>query len=285
MNVFKKYCTKDAIQEFIDSVDAKLYKQREQVDDVVAVLYHVGDDPASEVYLKQKISLASKFDINVQLLGFPTKTSIKPFTDLVRFNQSYSAKTFPQMVQFPVPWKSFDINTLGLKERDIDGLSAGSIVNPCTPQGIIDWLDWVYEQEGMVLEDRNIVIINRSDIVGNPLHRLALSKNMNVTQLHSKTSPESLVKHLSMADIIVTAVGKPNFINEDVAKHIPGNSIIVDVGISRIAPAIITGDCSPVLQRNFDVAVTPVPRGVGLMTTRYFIKNILTIAKYFKDQE
>lgn len=281
-NPLKKYTTKEAIQAYIQQLEAKLEKQRNQLKEVTAVIYHVGDDKASEIYLRNKVALAAKFDINVQVLNFPTKTSIRTFTDLVHLNQTFGARV-PQMVQFPVPWKSFDINSLGLAERDIDGLSVGSIVKPCTPQGIMDYIRWVYYQAGWDLTSRDMTIINRSDIVGNPLYKMALDANLNVTQLHSKTSEDSLCEHLYISDIVVTAAGVPNLINEDVASNISGNTLVIDVGINRTEQGL-QGDCDPKLVQDEFRAITPVPGGVGLMTTRFFIKNIMDIAQHFQNQ-
>ena len=286
MNKYKKYFTKEAIKKYIAQLDDKLMKQREQLKDITAVIYHVGDDEASKIYLRNKIALASKFDINIQVLEFPTKTSIKTFTDLVQFNQQYSASTIPQMVQFPVPWKSFDLNTLGLGARDIDGLSSGSIVTPCTPQGIMDYIQYVYEQEGESPEDKNIVILNRSNIVGNPLYQLALKANMNVTQLHSHTSIENKRNYFTNADIIVSATGSPNTITSGLLFNAKSECMVFDVGINRMVingEQKIVGDVMD-FTSDYGIAISPVPGGVGLLTTRYFIKNILTIASHFKGE-
>lgn len=287
MNKYKKYFTKEAIKKYIAQVDEKLMKQREQLKDVTAVIYHVGDDKASEIYLRNKIALATKFDINIQVLNFPTKTSIQTFTDLVQFNQQYSASVIPQMVQFPVPWKSFNLNTLGLGARDIDGLSSGSIVTPCTSQGIMDFIKYVYEQEEESPEDKNIVILNRSDIVGNPLYKLALKANMNVTQLHSHTSIDKRQQYFNNADIIVSAVGIPNLISSNDLCECKPNLMVFDVGINHInigEEKKIVGDVAFNLIKDYGIAITPVPGGVGLLTTRYFIKNILSIASYFQNK-
>ena len=286
MNKYKKYFTKEAIKKYIAQLDDKLMKQREQLKDITAVIYHVGDDEASKIYLKNKVTLASKFNIDIQVLEFPTKTSIKTFTDLVQFNQQYAASIIPQMVQFPVPWKSFDLNTLGLGARDIDGLSSGSIVTPCTPQGIMDYIQYVYEQEGESPEDKNIVILNRSNIVGNPLYQLALKANMNVTQLHSHTSIENKRNYFTNADIIVSATGSPNTITSGLLFNAKSECMVFDVGINRM---IINGEQKIVgdvmdFTSDYGIAISPVPGGVGLLTTRYFIKNILSIASYFQNK-
>ena len=138
----------------------------------------------------------------------------------------------------------------------------------CTPKGIVDYLEFLKYD----FVDKNALIIGRSNIVGRPLAKILLDKSANVTVIHSKTSKENKEKFLKMADLIIVAVGKKYFLNEN---YLKSNAYIIDVGINRIDGKLY-GDVIP----NLNVSLqTPVPGGVGLLTRLSLLENLLLCYK------
>lgn len=277
MNTFASDFTKEGFLAYRNYRDSELEKLRSTLSpNLSAVVFHYEGDPASKIYLRNKQKLALKFGIDLK---------IESFKSLDRFefiNKVRNCSDIPRMVQFPLPWP-INVNEFDMDIYDIDGLSTGSIVAPCTPLGIMNHLKYVYASKHMSLEDKNIVIINRSDLVGNPLLKLAKEENMNVVQIHSKTSLQNKLRYLAIADVVVTATGKQSFGQLEAAVMNPyRNPIIYDVGIIRTKDGIY-GDVSKDLYENKDLAISPVPGGVGLLTLREFIYNILYIHKYLED--
>ena len=151
-----------------------------------------------------------------------------------------------------------------LIQKDIDGFHPLSKLNPCTPMGIIDYL----KHENIEIEGKNALVIGRSNIVGKPMAKLLLNNNATVTVAHSRTPKEELDKYLANADIIVVAVGRKYFIDNQKMKKI---AVIVDVGINRV-DGVLYGDVRP----GQDVYLqTPVPGGVGLLTRLRLLKNLM----------
>lgn len=148
--------------------------------------------------------------------------------------------------------------------KDVDGLGAASPFTPCTARGIFEWL-----KQATSLEGKNVLIINRSQLVGRPLAKLLLDANATVTVCHSYTKylHQLLWPH---PDIVVTAVGKPWFLRADMCKP---DTIIVDVGISRVNGKLHGDVCHDFYLG--DKIVTPVPGGVGLLTRAYLLQNVL----------
>lgn len=277
MNIFKEFFTKKGFLSYQSYRDEELEELRLSLfPNISAAVFHYKGDPASEVYLRNKQKLALKFNIDLQIKSFDSIDRDK-FIYEVR-----NCRTIPRMVQFPLPWP-VNINEFDMDIYDIDGLSNGSIVAPCTPAGIMNHLKFVYACKNRSLEDKNIVIINRSNLVGNPLLELAKAENMNVIQIHSKTSLPNKLRYLAIADVVVTATGKQSFGSLEAAVMNPyRNPIIYDVGIIRTKNGIF-GDVCKDLYENKDLAISPVPGGVGLLTLREFIYNILYIQKLKED--
>ena len=189
------------------------------------------------------------------------------------------------LVQLPLP-KNIDeniiINTIDYK-KDVDGLTDINIAKlysnkkgiiPCTAKGIIDLLEF----NKINIEEKNVTIIGRSNLVGKPLAVSLLNKNATVTLCHSKT--KNLKIHTKSADIIIVAVGKPGLINQ---KMVSKDTIIIDVGINRINGKIC-GDADKSVYKKCK-AVTPVPGGVGPMTVYEVLSNTLECYKLQKDKK
>ena len=149
--------------------------------------------------------------------------------------------------------------------QDVDGFINPDI-DPCTPKGIIDYLAYCGYED---FSGKTVLIINRSDIVGKPIAKMFLDRNATTIVAHSRTA--NLQDLMAAADIIVTAVGKPNFITKDMIRD---NQIVIDVGITFDENGKLCGDCEKGMGEN----VTPVPGGVGLLTRVALLENILAIS-------
>ena len=243
----------------------------------------VGDDEASKIYIKNKIKECQSVNIECNHLHFENITTNKLVKIIKKLNKDSSVTSI--LVQLPLP-KNIDeniiINTIDYK-KDVDGLTDINIAKlysnkkgiiPCTAKGIIDLLEF----NKINIEEKNVTIIGRSNLVGKPLAVSLLNKNATVTLCHSKT--KNLKIHTKSADIIIVAVGKPGLINQ---KMVSKDTIIIDVGINRINGKIC-GDADKSVYKKCK-AVTPVPGGVGPMTVYEVLSNTLECYKLQKDKE
>ena len=235
----------------------------------------IGNDPASNIYVNNKIKKCENVGINAELYHLDENIEETEVLSLIdKLNNRDDIHGI--LLQSPTP-NHIDINKCFNKinyKKDIDGFSresAGNLFlgNPsfisCTPKGIVKLLEYY----NIDLKGKNVCIINRSNIVGKPLFHLLIDKDATVTMCHSKTN--NLKEHTKMADIVISAVGKPKFITSDMIKN---DAIVIDVGISRVNGKVV-GDV------DFDEVVkklsyiTPVPGGVGPMTIAMVLENIL----------
>lgn len=234
------------------------------------VIVQINEDEASYAYIRGKLKDAVELGIDAELIKLPLETTqdelLKKIDEL---NKDTSVDGF--IVQMPLPKQinEEDIKLAISPLKDVDGFHPLSKLDPCTPRGIMNYLN----SEGIQLQGKNAVVIGRSNIVGKPMARLLLSANCNVTVLHSKTSFEDMSRYIANADIIVIAIGKANFLdNRFVYKS---SAVIVDVGINRLEDGL-HGDAI----RDLPVALqTPVPGGVGLLTRLALYENLLTIVE------
>ena len=234
------------------------------------VIVQLNEDQASIAYVKGKMKDAAELGINARLIKLPVETTEAELLKLIdELNHDKSVDGF--IVQMPLP-KQINEETIKLAvapEKDVDGFHPLSKLNPCTPQGIMNYL----KHEGVQFLGKNAVVIGRSNIVGKPMAKLLLKESCNVTVLHSKTSFEDMYRYLENADIVVVAVGRQHLV-DDKFKFKP-TAVLVDVGINRDETGL-HGDILP------DRAValqTPVPGGVGLLTRLALMENLLKIKK------
>ncbi|AJE45917.1 bifunctional methylenetetrahydrofolate dehydrogenase/methenyltetrahydrofolate cyclohydrolase FolD [Celeribacter indicus] len=244
----------------------------------------VGDDPASEVYVRSKGKQTVGVGMNSYEHRLPAETSETELLDLIaRLNADKDVHGI--LVQLPLPShldESLVINAID-PAKDVDGFHISNVgrlgtgqkaMVPCTPLGCLMMLR---DQLGN-LSGLNAVVIGRSNIVGKPMAQLLLGDSCTVTIAHSRT--KDLPDVARRADILVAAVGRPNFVQGDWIK--PGATVI-DVGINRIpAPekgegkTRLVGDVDFVAAREVAGAITPVPGGVGPMTIACLLANTLT---------
>ena len=244
----------------------------------------VGDDPASQTYVKNKHKACEDTGIITKDHRPPTETSQNDLNELIdMLNDDPSVHGI--LVQLPLPnhLNEFDTTTRILPEKDVDGLTphnvgllatGKAVLKPCTPSGIIQMLDY-YK---ISLEGKNIVVINRSNLVGKPLYHLLLQKNATVTTCHSKSI--DLKKFCKDADIVITGGGnRDSFtLTSDMIKD---NAIVIDVATTH-HDGKLKGDT------DFDDIISkasfasPVPGGVGPMTVAMLLKNTVTAAALSK---
>ncbi|NHJ23525.1 MAG: bifunctional methylenetetrahydrofolate dehydrogenase/methenyltetrahydrofolate cyclohydrolase FolD [Candidatus Lokiarchaeota archaeon] len=242
----------------------------------------VGDDPASEIYIRNKHRVCNEIGIGFESFRLPKNTSKEDVIRVIeKLNEDNSIHGF--LIQMPIPphLKSFISEFVELidPKKDVDGfhpLNKGYLFDyreeliPCTPQGIIALL----EHYKIEIERKNVVIINRSNLVGKPLVFMLLKRNATITVCHSFT--KNLFEHTRRADILIVAVGQANFINEEKIKE---GAIIIDVGINRV-DGKLCGDVNFDSVINKCGAITPSPGGVGPLTVAFLLKN--TIKAYKK---
>lgn len=234
------------------------------------VIVQLNEDDASNAYVKGKLKDASELGINAKLIKLPIDTSEETLLKLIaELNVDKDVDGF--IVQMPLP-KQINEETIKLAispDKDVDGFHPLSKLNPCTPQGIMNYL----KHENVAFLGKNAVVIGRSNIVGKPMAKLLLKESCNVTVLHSKTSFEDMHRYLENADIIVVAVGRKHLIDDRFS--FKPTAIIVDVGINRDEEGL-HGDVLP--ERKVALQ-TPVPGGVGLLTRLALMENVLKIKK------
>ena len=234
------------------------------------VIIQMNEDAASNAYVKGKLKDANELGVKATLIKVPVDTSEKELLELIdKCNHDDTIDGF--IVQMPLP-KHINEETIKLAvspEKDVDGFHPLSKLNPCTPQGIINYL----HHENITLQGKNALVMGRSNIVGKPMAHLLLKENCNVTVVHSKTSKEDMHRYVANADIIVIAIGRQHFLNEEYT--FKSDAVIIDVGISRDENGL-HGDAVPNLPVRLQ---TPVPGGVGLLTRLALYENLLKISE------
>ena len=234
------------------------------------VIVQLNEDAGSNAYVKGKLKDAAELGIDAELIKLPVETSEEQLLKLID-NLNHDAKVDGFIVQMPLP-KQINEETVKLAispAKDVDGFHPLSKLNPCTPQGIMNYL----KRENVSFMGKNAVVIGRSNIVGKPMAKLLLKESCNVTVLHSKTSFKDMYRYLENADIVVVAIGKQHLIDD--RYKFKESAILVDVGINRDENGL-HGDILP----DRKVALqTPVPGGVGLLTRLALMENLLKIKK------
>jgi methylenetetrahydrofolate dehydrogenase (NADP+)/methenyltetrahydrofolate cyclohydrolase len=240
----------------------------------------VGDKPASKIYVEKKIKSSGDIGIKAELHKFPKHMKKEKILKTIeKLNSDESVHGI--LVQLPLPrhLNEREIIDSVCPEKDVDGLTTYNLGNlfageakfePCTPKGVMKILDYY----NIKIEGKNVVIVGRSNLVGKPLSAMFLKKNATVTVCHSKT--KDLNKHTRNADILVVAVGKPNFITGEMIKN--DSVVVVDVGINRFGGKVI-GD---VYFKSVEYKVshiTPVPGGVGPLTVAMVLENTIISAE------
>ena len=239
----------------------------------------VGDDPASEIYVRNKGNGCAETGMYSRTINMPAETTQETLESAIEELNADPA-IHGILVQLPLP-KHLDEQaalTKILPGKDVDGfhlINAGHMLTgtegvvACTPRGAL----YMIKQTGLDLDGREAVVIGRSNIVGKPMAMLLLRENCTVTLCHSRT--KNLKEHTRRADIIVAAVGRAGFVTADMVK--PG-AVVIDVGINRV-DGKVKGDVDFDAVKEVAGWITPVPGGVGKMTITMLLANTVEAAE------
>ena len=239
----------------------------------------VGNDPASEIYVRNKGNGCAETGMYSRTLQMPAETTQEELEAAIdALNEDPAIHGI--LVQLPLPGHLDEQAALAriLPEKDVDGfhlINAGHMLTgtdgviACTPRGAL----YMIRSTGIDLNGKEAVVIGRSNIVGKPMAMLLLRENCTVTICHSRT--KNLAEHTRRADILVAAVGKPGFVTADMVK--PG-AVVIDVGINRV-DGKVRGDVDFDAVREIASWITPVPGGVGKMTITMLLANTVEAAE------
>lgn len=263
-------------QTFKARVD--LLAQRGERPGLVVIL--VGADPASQVYVRNKVNGCLAIGMHSEKLEYPADVAPQVvLKKIVELNSDASVHGI--LVQLPLPpqFNEQEILEAIAPEKDVDGFHAenvGALLQgkprfiPCTPYGVIKML----EASGVDLVGLDAVVIGRSNIVGKPMAALLINAGATVTVCHSKT--KNLAEHVARADLVVAAVGRAKFVTPEMLK--PG-AVVIDVGINRLPDGTLCGDVDFAACAAVAGQITPVPGGVGPMTITMLLANTIEAAE------
>lgn len=240
----------------------------------------VGEDPASQVYVKNKAKGCEEVGFYSEVYRLPEMTTMEELLALVnKLNADDNIHGI--LCQLPLP-KHLDEMQVILNinpNKDVDAfhpVNTGKIMIgnysflPCTPAGVMKLI----ESTGVEISGKKCVVVGRSNIVGKPQAMLLLQQNGTVTICHSRT--KNLKEEIKQADILVVAIGKADFITGDMIKE---GAVVIDVGMNRKSDGKLTGDVDFESAEKVASYITPVPGGVGPMTITMLLQNTLTAAK------
>ena len=258
-------------------------------------IVQVGDRSDSSTYVRMKLKAAEEANIICNLVHYPESiTEAELLQNITQFNNDPTIHGI--LVQLPVPKHISEhaITSAVAEEKDVDGFGARNIgelskrgghpmFTPCTPKGVIVLL----EESGVQLKGMNAVVLGRSDIVGSPVSALLRNADATVTVCHSRT--QHLEDHIKQADVLVAAIGQPNFVK---GKWLKPGAVVIDVGTNYIPDESkksgqrLVGDVDFESAESVASKITPVPGGVGPMTVAMLLQNVIDAAtKYFEIQK
>ena len=264
-NIIDGKALAEKLQAKLAEKTAKLKAETGQEPGLVVIL--VGDNPASQVYVRNKERSALAAGFRSEVVRLPESTSQEELLTLIaKYNQDPAWHGI--LVQLPLPAHIDDEAVLLAidPDKDVDGFhptnmgrlwSGHPLMIPSTPAGIME----MFREYKVDLEGKNAVVIGRSNIVGKPMAQLLLSKNATVTLTHSRT--HHLAKIAKKADILVVAIGRGHFVTKDFVKE---GAVVIDVGMNRDENGKLIGDVKFDEVAEVASLITPVPKGVGPMT-------------------
>ncbi|MBP3330160.1 MAG: bifunctional methylenetetrahydrofolate dehydrogenase/methenyltetrahydrofolate cyclohydrolase FolD [Clostridia bacterium] len=240
----------------------------------------VGDNPASKIYVNNKKKSCEALGIKSLEYALPADTTEEKLLTLISsLNEDESVDGI--LCQLPLPSHICEKNVINSisPEKDVDAFHPENVGHimigdytflPCTPAGVME----ILKEYDIDVSGKNCVVVGRSNIVGKPMTMLLLKENATVTVCHSRT--QNLCEFTKKADVLVSAVGKPNLITADMIKE---NAVVIDVAINRLESGKLCGDVDFEAVKEKASYITPVPGGVGPMTIATLMKNTVTAAK------
>lgn len=240
----------------------------------------VGEDPASQTYVRNKHRSCQEIGIYSEVIKLPENTTEEELLQQIQtLNERKDIHGI--LVQLPLPKHINEDHVIAAisPEKDVDGFSPVSVGKmmlgqdtflPCTPFGVMKLLEY----SGIDIAGKHAVVVGRSHIVGKPMGQLLLQKDATVTYTHSKT--KDLPSITKQADILVAAVGRPKFITKE---HVKPGAVVIDVGINRDENNKLVGDVDFEEVEPISSYITPVPGGVGPMTITMLLYNTVKSAE------
>jgi methylenetetrahydrofolate dehydrogenase (NADP+) / methenyltetrahydrofolate cyclohydrolase len=267
---------------------------RERVERIVAgggpppglAVIVVGNNPASQVYVRNKIKACA--DVGIRSFRYDYPADVNPQAVIDRIEElNQSDQVHGILVQLPLP-PTFDISRILhtiSAEKDVDGfhlynvgglVSGGTVFPPCTPYGVLKLL----QHEKIELEGKNVVVVGASNIVGKPMALMLMQHEATVCICHAKT--KDLAQFTILADILVVAAGQPNLILPQMVRT---GTVVIDVGINRLPDGRLVGDVDFEGVAAKASHITPVPGGVGPMTVSMLLVNTIGSCERWQRQE
>lgn len=246
----------------------------------------VGEDPASQVYVRNKEKACHDLGYYSEVHRLSAETSQEDLLALVnKLNMQESIHGI--LVQLPLPGHIDEKSVIDAisVEKDVDGFHPVNVGNlvigdesllPCTPAGVIELI----KRTGIEMSGKHAVVIGRSNIVGKPVSLLLQRENATVTMCHSRTA--NMKELTKQADILVVAIGRANFVD---ASYVKPGAVVIDVGMNRLDNGKLAGDVDFESVREVSGPITPVPGGVGPMTITMLMQNTLIAAKRLQGLE
>jgi methylenetetrahydrofolate dehydrogenase (NADP+)/methenyltetrahydrofolate cyclohydrolase len=275
-------------KELSDELRSEIVERVKVIKNIYDVAPHlaviiVGDDPASQSYVKGKSKACDEVGITNTTIQLPSDVSQQDLIQTID-ELNRNSKIDGILVQLPLPNHIDEASVMNyinpLKDVDgfhpvnVDGLYTGKkCIKPCTPLGIIKLL----KKANVEIEGKNVVVLGRSNIVGLPVAKMLLDENATVTVCHSKT--KNLKEITSQADILIVAIGKPKFVTADMVKD---GAVVIDVGVNRVDGKLV-GDVDFDNVEHKTSVITPVPGGIGPMTITCLLENTIECFKNLID--
>lgn len=235
-------------------------------------IYQVGDNPASNAYIRGKLRDCEDVGIKAELIKLPEKTTEDELNKMILQNRIYE-KADGIIVQLPLPKHINPKNIIIPDELDVDGFNSTSPFQPCTPLGVMK----IFDSIGYDLDGKNVLVCGQSDIVGRPLVDMLIKRHCNVISVNSSGNAlRYYALHDGFVDIVISAVGERDFISPLDLFNV---DVCIDVGINYDENGKQHGDCADAVYDMKDIKVTPRIGGVGLMTRAMLLYNVC-VAKY-----
>ena len=242
----------------------------------VLYIYQVGDNPASNAYIRGKLRDCEEVGIEAELIKLPEEITEDGLKDKIQEDYNYE-NADGIIVQLPLPKHINPKNIYIPDELDVDGFNSTSKFQPCTPLGVMK----IFDSIGYNLDGKNVLVCGQSDIVGRPLVDMLIKRHCNVISVNSSGSfMKCTALAMDMVDVIISAVGKRNFITPFGLDRV---EVCIDVGINYDENGKQHGDCAYAVYDMEDIKVTPRIGGVGLMTRAMLLYNVC-VAKYGEEK-
>ncbi len=268
----------DKIKEELKADIAKL--KGKGIVPTIAVV-RVGENDSDISYEKAIVKVSGTIDLNVKLVGLKEETTTEELeSKLIELNNDKSVHGILMFRPLPKHIDQDRMTNIIAPEKDVDAMNPINLekifegdptgLEPATPRAAVEMI----KGHGYDLKGKDVVVINRSMVVGKPLAMMLLNENATVTMCHSKTS--DLKSHTKRADFVVTALGRPAMLD---TSYFTPDSVVIDVGVGTTADGKLSGDVNYDEVKDFVAAITPVPGGVGSITTTILLSQVLKACK------